>query len=241
MFYVRIVTMGSIKLRKCPPGMVCMEHTLLIIGGIVVVLSLVVMYQRLSPASSSSSPASSSSTSAPQQRHPPQENVDIHVNVDTPSGISRFFPSYPYTNLSFGGVKRPDIISNPYAPPLRDERYLISGPPGMPINMQTNIGAVDAAFRQVGILTPQNAPSKDAIVQLMGRPLFTNRSKWQYYTISNQFNGVKLPVSVKGRAALTDMGVDQLYSGDSVFVDGTASAYKVTMYENDTIRYLPFV
>ena len=217
-----------------------MEHTLLIICGVVAVLCFAAIYQRLAAAM------------APPQ---PPVDVDVHVTVPPDAGAGgSFFPSYPYTNPGlgfFGGSSsssRPaDVVSNPYAPPLRDERYLVPSngatmmPAAMAVNVPTNIGAVDAAFRQVGLLTPQNGPSKDAILQLMGRPLFVNRAKWQYYAISNQFNGAKLPVSVNGRGALTDSGADQLYSGESVFVEGTGATYKVTMYENETIRYMPFV
>jgi hypothetical protein len=52
---------------------------------------------------------------------------------------------------------------------------------------------------------------------------------------------VKLPVSVKGRSALTDYGVDEVFSGDTVYVEGYNDAFKVTIYENDTIKYLPFI
>jgi hypothetical protein len=135
---------------------------------------------------------------------------------------------------------------NPYVPPLRDERYLVPEivvpPPGrVPINISTNPGAVDTAYRQMGILTPLNGASADKILPLMGRPLFTNRDKWQYYTMSDQNNSVKLPIKFKGRNASNEYGVDKIYNGDIVFVEGYQKAFKVTEYENDTIKYLPFL
>ena len=93
----------------------------------------------------------------------------------------------------------------------------------------------------MGIITPLNGASKDNILPLMGRPLFTNRDKWQYYTISNQHNNVKLPISFKGRSALNDYGVDQIFNGDTIYVEGYNEPFRVTVYENDTIKYLPFV
>ena len=74
----------------------------------------------------------------------------------------------------------------------------------------------------------------------MGRILFSRRDLWNYYTISNQHNNVKLPISVKGKCALNENGVDKIYNGDTVYVEGVNDAYKVTIYDNDTIRYLPF-
>ena len=140
-----------------------------------------------------------------------------------------FLPSYPYNN----------VLQNPYVPPLSDNRYFIQRQ--IPINISTNIGAVDTEYRQMGILTPLNGPNKDNILPLMGRPLFVNRQKYQYYTISNQHNNVKLPVSVKGRSGTNEYGVDQVYDGDTVYIEGYNTAFKVTIYDNDTIKYIPFL
>lgn len=128
-----------------------------------------------------------------------------------------------------------DVLMNPYAPPLRNERYL------MPINVSTNAGAVDTSYRQVGMLTPLNGTSKEKILPLMGRPLFVSRDKWQYYTMSDQNNSIKLPISRNGRSCMTEYGVDKLYNGDTVYVEGYNQAFKITMYENEVIKYLPYI
>ena len=101
--------------------------------------------------------------------------------------------------------------------------------------------AVDSTFRQVGILTPLNGSSKDSILPLMGKILFARRDLWNYYTISNQHNNVKLPVSRAGKSCTNEYGCDKIYNGDTVYISGVNEAYKVTIYDNDTIKYLPFV
>ena len=116
-----------------------------------------------------------------------------------------------------------DVLLNPYDAPYRDERYFINSAipiNAVPINVSTNIGATpsDTTYRQMGIMTPLNGASKDNILTLMGRPLFTNRDKWQYYTISNQHNNVKLPISFKGRSALNDYGVDKIFDVDYILL-----------------------
>jgi len=149
-------------------------------------------------------------------------------------------PSYPYSNLPN------DVLLDPYAPPLKDDRYFVpqlTRVPSrsiVPINVSTNVGAVDTEYRQLGIITPLNGSSKDNILPLMGRPLFTNRNKFQYYTISNQHNNVKLPISVKGRSGLDEYGVDEIYNGDTCYVEGYNDAFKVTIYNNNVMKYLPF-
>jgi hypothetical protein len=168
-------------------------------------------------------------------------NNEVEINEEPSRGFLSWLPSYPYNNLP-----TKDVLLNPYAPPYKDERYFVPElnlvPRGaVPINMSTNVSAVDTTYRQLGLLTPLNGGSKDNILPLMGRPLFTRRSLWQYYTISNQHNNVKLPVSVKGKSALSEYGVDEIYSGDTVYIEGYNDAFKVTMYDNDTIRYLPAI
>ena len=130
-----------------------------------------------------------------------------------------------------------DILRNPYAPPLNNEQYFQTENRGLKINVSTT--AVDSTFRQVGILTPLNGSSKDSILPLMGKVLFARRDLWNYYTISNQHNNVKLPVSVKGRSALTEHGVDKVFDGDTVYVEGMNQPFKATIYENTIMRYLP--
>ena len=138
-----------------------------------------------------------------------------------------------------------DIWQNPYEAPLKDERYIVSNPinsvpiNAVPINISTS--AVDTTYRQLGILTPLNGTSKDNILPLMGRPLYIRRSKFNYYAISNQHNNVKLPITVNGRSALNETGVDELFNGDNVYVEGSNEVYKVTVYENSVQRYLPFL
>jgi hypothetical protein len=213
-------------MKKCPAGVICIENVTIFLLFIILFVLMFFIYMNTN------------------------KNIIVkdkdYIKVDTSarqtdSLFSRFLPSWPYTNLP------KDVLLNPYDAPYRDERYFIEQPlqvrGAVPINVSTNIGATptDTSYRQMGIMTPLNGASKDNILPLMGRPLFTNRDKWQYYTISNQHNNVKLPISFKGKSALNDYGVDQIFSGDTVYVEGYGDAFKVTVYENDTIRYLPFL
>ena len=215
-------------MKKCPPGVICVENVTLFLLLIIFFILGLFIYSN----------SNSKQTITVNER----DNIVIHEKREEPISTYMFggvLPSWPYTNLP------KDVLLNPYAAPYSDKRYFVQnrGPTSnaTPINVSTNIGAVDTTYRQMGIITPLNGASKDNILPLMGRPLFTNRDKWQYYTISNQHNNVKLPISFKGRSALNDYGVDQIFSGDTVYVEGYNDAFKTTVYENDTIKYLPFL
>jgi hypothetical protein len=206
-------------MKKCPPGVICIENVTLFLLFIIIGILCFFIY-------------SNTKTNTNNITINEKENINLK---ERPSFIQELVPSWPYNNLSN------DVLLDPYSAPYSDERYLV--PKVVPINISTNIGATpsNTSYRQMGIITPLNGISKDNILPLMGRPLFTNRDKWQYYTISNQHNNVKLPISFKGRSALNDYGVDQIFNGDTVYVEGYDDAFKVTIYENDTIKYLPFI
>ena len=175
----------------------------------------------------------------------------------------------PRPNTFF--TDRPDdTLANPYAPPLKDVfaphgiRSFTTGTGtnatagtnagasassgGIPINMATNTGAtVNASYQQIGLLTKadssnsSNSSSDPVIMPLMGKPLFTSRDKWLFYTISDKNNSMKLPIIIKGRNALSEIGVDNVYTGDTVYVQGYNNDFKVTLYENSTPQYIPFI
>ena len=128
------------------------------------------------------------------------------------------------------------VLLNPYTPPLRNTTFFSSSE-GIPINIRTN--SYDTSYRQVGLMTRING--SETILALMGRPLHANRNKWQYYTMSDQNNSVKLPISRAGRSCTNEYGCDCLYNGDNVYVEGYNDAFRVTMYDNDIMRYIPFI
>jgi len=213
-------------MKKCPPGVICIANLSMLFILLVVFIIIYMITVSIS-----------------RQNIETKEKIIVNnVERNNNNGWGSFFnnwiPSWPYSNLPS------DPLLNPYAPPLRDERYFIPGgtfiPPGaVPINVSTNIGAVDTTYRQLGIITATNTNGK--ILPLMGRPLFTNRDKWQYYTMNDSHNSVKLPVSRNGRSCTNEYGCDRLFNGDTIYIDGINEVYRVTMYDNDTIKYLPFV
>ena len=203
--------------RRCPPGVFCIENVSFTILAIAFTLIVVYFFMKAPSAASSSS----------------SESRHLHLHHDSHP------PSMFQTRANYGvSNAQEDVLLNPYVPPLRDDRSMdIRGPIAVPINVSTQ-GTANAAYRQVGILTRINGP--ETILPLMGRPLFRNRDKWQFYTISEKSNFIKLPISVKGRSCTNEYGCDNVYNGDTVYVEGYNDAFKVTAYDNSVMQYLPF-
>jgi hypothetical protein len=224
--------------KKCIPGIICFENITLLAIVIACIIFAIFYFNN------SSGPGSGSTIN---NEITIQKDENGNNGYGYGNGNSSFFtrPNYGYTNLPN------DVLMNPYEPPLKDERYLVGGvtsvipPNSMPINVQTNIGAVDTTFRQVGILTPVkrlNDKLNDGqvkILALMGKPVLTTRDKWQYYTMTK--HNIKLPIIRNGKNASNEYGVDIIYEGDKVHVEGYDESFKATIYEKNVIRYLPLI
>jgi|LakMenE01Jun11ns_1017448.scaffolds.fasta_scaffold9913269_3 hypothetical protein len=206
--------------KRCMPGVICIENvtitlTLIIIGSGILFLNL---YNK--------------------KDNWLREKIIIKENnyASNYGNNSEYMPQpgFSYSN------NPDDVLMNPYKAPLRDDRFFPRGsgdPRGIPINIPTQ--SVDSSYRQVGLLTRLNGA--EMILPLMGRPLFTNRDKWNFYTMSDKSNMIKLPITNKGRSCTNEYGCDNLYNGDTVYVEGYNDAFKVTVYDNQIMRYIPFL
>ena len=96
----------------------------------------------------------------------------------------------PNTNIYISPsnqTSQQDMYENPYRPPLKNNmdfllpQFSQDVRGAIPINVPTQ--SVDTTYRQVGILT--RGGNSETILPLMGRALYTNRDKWQYYSMND--------------------------------------------------------
>ena len=119
---------------------------------------------------------------------------------------------------------------------------------GLPINIETRGSGGD--FQQVGILS-KNVINKDAetpgnntdsnILPLYGKPTYRGSNKWLYYTETDKYNPVKIPITVNNRDCTDDIGCDELYDGGEVVIPSYNGVFKVKIYKFNKPRYIPFV
>ena len=198
--------------KRCPPGVICVENITVLF--VLIIVGGVFLYLKMNTFKYN------------------QNNKIIVKENGNASGI------FPRASYSFSNLEN-DVLMNPYNAPLKDDRVNPVNnldPRGVPINIPTQ--SVNASYRQVGILSRLNGDGEN-ILPLMGKPLFTNRDKWNYYTMTDKNNMIKLPITHKGRSCTSEYGCDSMYNGDTVYVEGYNDAFKVTMYENNTMQYIP--
>jgi hypothetical protein len=223
-------------MSKCPPGVICFENFTFIYVIIALSVLLYFVYSRQNelPNVMNLRTQEHVHLNRPNNLFSNDNSYDTRINTNPFFGV---FPK-PGPSHSFTNVQN-DVLLNPYAPPLKDERIVLTNDVrgGIPINVNTR--AVDTSYRQVGLLKRMNGP--EMLLPLMGRPRYVGRDKWQYYTMSDNNNQIKLPVSFKSKSCTSEYGCDEISNGDTVYVDGMNATFQVTMYDNATMNYLPFV
>ena len=196
---------------KCLPNMFCIRNTTIFF---IVILSAIGIYFFYSNYSKTMTPTP---LSMPTASMPPLFMMSSRANSD--------------------------VLEDPYAPPLRNDSYfggigqnmMMPTAAGIPINVRTQGPPINTNYRQVGLLTRING--KETILPLMGRPLQKNRDKWQFYTMSDKNNSVKLPISFKKKSCTGEYGCDNIYNGDTVYVEGYKDAFQATIYDNAVMEY----
>jgi len=204
--------------NKCPPGAICIGNITLLLLSIIVIILAYIFYRSTS------------------NKYIFNINERSNGNNTNTGGTGLFArPSYSFSNV------QDDVLLNPYEPPLRDNRIFqgnFNTPYKVPINIETQ--SIDTNYRQIGLLT-RIGGIKETILPLMGKPLIANRDKWNFYTLSESNNLLKLPISHNNRRCMGENGCDNLYTGDTVRVEGYNDSFKVTTYESNTLKYIPYL
>jgi hypothetical protein len=210
---------GSLS-SSCPPGVWCMDNTVLIlsiIALIVVVVGAVVYLRYYAPEQKAPVVIVRPQINAPQQQVP----------MDP-----RFAPSSP--EQSFNTM--PDLRGFPSRP-------IMAGGGAIPINTTTR--GIPDQFQQIGVLTAPGGSATSGspnrtILPLFGRNI-DNRNRWNYYTRTDGINPVQVPIQFKRRNCDDDLGCEEITDGDSVGVPVMGQSYTASVYRYSTPRYLPVV
>ena len=209
----------------CPPGVFCMTNGLLL--GIVVVLIGVIFafyYLRSGvPHMHGSQMYPSPLGTGPQQ----MSTIATALSPQMPP------PGPTIINVGRGGDDRytraPQPLRDWMAPPEFPPR---GGIASIPINIPTQ--GLPESFQSVGMM---NVSGK--ILPLYGRRTAGSSDRWNYYTRTDTYNPVPIPVKYNRRDCMDDTGCNELYSGEQVKLEGTGDEGKVTLYKFDGPKYIP--
>lgn len=243
--------------RKCPPGVLCFENITFVILSVIVIGIAIYAHSHFFGHGSRGHHGTGGYGHGHGYGNYSANPIIIMSPEQQQSDSLDFGIGGPSSNQ--------DVLLNPYVPPLRDNSIgstrptydirggvdtihyggMGGGGGGVRVNVPTH--SVDTTYRQVGILTrsggggstPSETSTQETILPLIGRPLFTNRDKWQFYTLSDKNNAIKLPVTVNGKSGTNEYGCNNVSTGDMVYVEGYNNSFRVTAYDSASLRYLP--
>lgn len=139
-----------------------------------------------------------------------------------------------HINVQSGGDSRYS-----HAPqPLREWRSQPELPPmgaihDVPFGIATK--GLPEKYQSVGIITTQSGDT----LPLYGRRTTMGGDRWNYYTRTDTYNPVPIPIHNGKRDCTGDVGCSEVSDGDSLDLPLKGQTGKVTIYNNSGPRYYP--
>jgi hypothetical protein len=121
--------------------------------------------------------------------------------------------------------------------PLRDWMGRPEFPPrgglsSLPINIPTQ--GLPESFQSVGIINVG-----EQVLPLYGRRTTGSSDRWNYYTRTDTYNPVPVPVQFGRRDCMDDTGCQEIMSGESVVIDALHKEGKTNIYRMGGPKYIP--
>ncbi len=198
---------------KCPPGVFCITPGVILLGLLLLAIVFFIF-------------------TWPQHSQSPLQEI-----------IYRKAPSSPPVQVNVApGDDRYSIAPRPerfWNAPVDTEgitRGLVNpivGAVAPPFNYATQ--GVPEKYQSYGLVTLEDGQQ----LPLYGRKTATRSDRFNYYTRSDTYNPVPIPLLYKGRDCQDSVGCEEIFSGEDVRLQGNGKQGKVTMYQYDGPIYFP--
>ena len=128
-------------------------------------------------------------------------------------------------------VRAPQPLRDWMSPPEYPPR---GGIATIPINIPTQ--GLPESFQAIGNINV----GEGKVLPLYGRRTYSGSSdRWNYYTRTDTYNPVPVPIRYKNRDCLDDIGCPEVYSGESVHVEDLGTSGRVRLFRFDGPKYVP--
>ena len=94
---------------------------------------------------------------------------------------------------------------------------------------------IPETYQSMGVITMEDGQ----ILPLYGRRTTSRSDRFQYYTRTDSYNPVQLPIKHNRRDCQDDIGCEELFDGEVVSVTPTGQTGKATIYRFDGPTYVP--
>ena len=93
-------------------------------------------------------------------------------------------------------------------------------------------------YQQVGLLTGEGTEN---IKPLYGRQTYRGSNQWNYFTSLDSHLATKIPVYMDGQDCTDERGCKELSKGENVNMGEDGTNYSASIFNNKTIRYIPYL
>ena len=215
---------------SCPPNMLCINYSYTIIFIIVIGLFLFYLYTKYQYVFTENSELKqyvnqkinilSKKVNHNQNLQKQQKNNELYENIRSKLNET------PQNN---------DIFEEPR-----------KTTDGVRVNIATR--GPTPKISQIGILSKMthsndSGPGSDAeahILPLLGRRTYNRSNKWVYYTATDKYNQVRIPISHNGRDCGGEYGCDEIMNGETITIPELNGTFKAKIYENTSLHYIPY-
>jgi Family of unknown function (DUF5755) len=157
-------------------------------------------------------------------RHTPNIVVNVPEQRTTVEA-----PRAQVVDTRFGRAPQPlrDWMAPPELPPR-------GGIASIPINIATQ--GLPESFQMIGNINV----GEGKVLPLYGRRTMSGSSdRWSYYTRTDTFNPVPVPIRYKNRDCMDDIGCAEVYSGETIHIEDLGANGRVRLFRYDGPKYIP--
>lgn len=204
-----------LKTPSCPPGVWCLSSGvgIAIILGIAVICILIYMHLKNPSLLHGQLERQTQGTTVVEEKQP------IQIFNTQQSGDDRY-------------TRSPEPYRSWFTTP--DLRGALVPPGAIPINIPTRY--YPESFQQMGLLK-----MADKLLPLYGRRNGTSSDRYNYYTRTDTYNPVQIPISYQRKNCMDVIGCQELFGGEEIKVHGLDAVAAVEVYKYDAPRYIPSV
>jgi hypothetical protein len=106
---------------------------------------------------------------------------------------------------------------------------------GVPVNIRTQ--GLPEAYQQMGILKQGDGK----LLPLYGRRVASRSDRFNYYTRTDSYNPIQLPINYKRKDCQDPVGCQELFDGDTITMSPTGETATATLYRFDGPLYVPSI
>lgn len=96
---------------------------------------------------------------------------------------------------------------------------------------------IPESYQSMGVLKTDSGQ----MLPLYGRRTSSRSDRFQYYTRTDSYNPVQLPIEYRRHNCQDDVGCDELYDGDKLKIGATGDSATVTIYRFSGPTYVPAI